>query len=1209
MIPEKPQTETWTDAQWQAIWQRDSEILVSAAAGSGKTAVLIRRLIEKITDSVHPIDVDELLVVTFTNAAAAEMRHRLSDALEAAIQLQPESTHLRKQLHLLNKAQISTLHSFCLQIIRQHGYLIDIDPGFRLASDNEAVMLQEDALEEIIEEAYETDQDRMYRLADSFSSDRSDRTLESLIVNLYSYARVHPHPALWLQAIADEYDVPQGITVDELSVSPQVKQAILYKIQTAIGQNSLYREIVSSAAGIEKLIETADVDGMLLKHLESIALSGSWQELYDAFGTVKWATAKSVRGEYDIDAKEHAAQIRNQYKKDISEIRDYYFARTPDRLLEEIRSMHPILVTLIDRVHEFSARYDEKKATRSLLDFSDLEHRAYEILTVSVGDKQLPSEVAKAYQRKFKEVLVDEYQDINLLQESIIQMVKKPQEETGNLFMVGDVKQSIYRFRLAEPFLFLSKYERFKQDAKQGVAIDLNANFRSRREVLSGINLVFDQIMGKDVGEIDYNEDASLKQGAPYTEEASPIEVHILSKDLNDEEQESPSNALAEARWTAEKIKSLVESGYPVTNPWTKETRPAEYRDMVVLMRSMTWTPEFLEIFKEYKIPLYVETKTGFYDALEIMWMMELLKVIDNPYQDIPVAAVLRSPLFGMTDEELALLRAGNRKVHLYDILLDRTLYIHLPDEAQSKIQHFLTLMKSWQKMSQTGPLADLIWHIYQDTFFLEIVAAMPAGAQRQSNLRMLINQAEQFEKSAYRGVFRFLRFIERMKKRGDDVGEAKSVTGRENVVRIMTIHASKGLEFPFVFLPGMARKFNMMDFNENYLFDQEFGLAVKAIDPDLRIAYQSLPFIAIKEKKQLQTKAEEMRILYVAMTRAREKLFMTLTVPSLDQAIEKWQTVGYVDGQSPVPPFIRSNALSYWDWLGPAWMRLKEFQEVTGANSAHLIPSQDVFDFHVQGTVQEIGSTLEQDTETDSFELNPSDQLLEQLKQTFDFVYPNELATKKTAKQTVTELKRLQQLETRVDDLFITPNQPSASDQWEEPVFIKASQQADSAAKGTAYHTVFQHLPLQGEVSPKELLESLVKREILTASEAALVRPEWIDAFLNSSLMTEIRDAKQIYRELPFTYSAQDEQGNRQIIQGVIDLFFEDTNGYWHLIDFKTDSLYRLKDQEQLIKQELKNRYKLQMSVYGQALEDILSIKLKTRRIYSVPFQLTVDI
>ena len=1197
MIPEKAQTETWTDAQWQAIWQHGSDTLVSAAAGSGKTAVLIRRLIEKIIRKNDPVNVDELLVVTFTNAAAAEMRHRLGDALEKALLEDPDSKHLRKQLHLLNKASISTLHSFCLQVIRQHGYLLDIDPGFRLANENEAALLQEDALEEIIEEAYEMDQERMYRLADSFSSDRSDLALEHLIRQLYKYARVHPNPDDWLSRVAAQYALTETTAVDDLPYTEQVKKSILYRVQTALSQVQLMESLARSGSGLDALEQTAALDRQLLSAAEECVTSGTWQDLYDFFSHFKWPTAKAVRGDHDEGVKQQAQAIRNQYKTQLVDIKEDYFMRRPERLLDEIRFMHPIIETLVSRVNEFSARYEEKKAERSLLDFSDLEHKAFAILS----DERAPSDIALSYRRKFKEVLVDEYQDINLLQESIIQRVKSGDDATGNLFMVGDVKQSIYRFRLAEPMLFLGKYQDYKTTTQSGEAIDLNANFRSRKQVLSGINYIFEQIMGEDVGEIAYDEDASLKPGAPYPDSDVAIDVHILQKDV---EGEDLSKARAEAEWVATKIQTLLASGAEVTDPWTGKTRLAEYRDFVVLMRSMTWTGDFSDVFKKHHIPLYVEMKTGFYDALEVIWMMELLKVIDNPMQDIPLVAVLRSPMIGLNDEELATLRTFDKKCSYYDLIMNRHALQGLPQATREKVQHFVVLLNAWQKKSQSGPLSDLIWSIYQDVYLLEQVATMPNGSQRVSNLHLFLDQAEQFEKTSYRGVFRFLRFIERIRSRGDDVGEAKAISDRENVVRIMTIHASKGLEFPYVFLPGMARGFNRMDFNENYLFDQHYGIAVKAIDPDLRIAYHSLPYNALKETKELQANAEEMRILYVAMTRAREKLFMVLTVPDVDAAVEKWGTASYVPATAPVPPFMRSNAKSYWDWLGPAWMRLPEFQQLLGLLPSAIKPLPGVFHFELEIMEEKEVAEFEQVKQFDQMSVQNAS-----LPNFYLEPYPFEVATKKAAKQTVSELKRVQLYEASNEDFFASPPSAFQEEEWEVPSFMERGSSISATSRGTIYHSVFQHIPISQSVNIPNFLNELVQREILTEEEKQLVRVKDIDAFLQSELMQELLAANQYYREQPFTYAYQDDAGNHQIIQGVIDLFFQDKNDNWHLIDFKTDALVELRNQPDKIAQELRNRYSVQMTIYGNALEDILAIKLASKRIYSVTYREIVDI
>ena len=536
-IPEKPEGLTFTDAQWKAIWATGKDVLVSAAAGSGKTKVLITRMIEKVLDEKNPIDVDELLVVTFTNASAAEMRHRMAEALEEAIAERPESVHLRRQLNLLNKAQISTLHSFCLNVVRQYAYLLDIDPSFRLADSTEAALLRDDTIGEVLEEAYSADDpEAMYRLADSFTSDRNDQSIETLIDRLYDYSRVHPSPEQWLRLIPMQYEIGDGASIDALAFIDPLKTAIRHTLEEAMALTNDMKRIALMPDGPEPLAATAEADLMWIEEAARRIAEGSWEETYAFFGSLKWVKAGTIRKDScDEELAKRAKALRDAVKKIVSNLKESYFTRTPDRLLEEIRLMAPAMHTLIDLVVEFGKRYEQVKIDRGIVDFSDLEHYALRILSTEEEGMLMPSDIAVDYRNRFAEVLVDEYQDVNLLQETIIQLVKRGGEADGNLFMVGDVKQSIYRFRLAEPMLFLGKYGRFTEtDGDQGLKIDLNANFRSRKEVLDATNFVFAQVMGERVGEIDYNEAAALKYGANYPEKAVTAGLTLLY----DEEEE-----------------------------------------------------------------------------------------------------------------------------------------------------------------------------------------------------------------------------------------------------------------------------------------------------------------------------------------------------------------------------------------------------------------------------------------------------------------------------------------------------------------------------------------------------------------------------------------------------------------------------------------------------------------------------------------------
>ncbi|HWL13804.1 MAG TPA: helicase-exonuclease AddAB subunit AddA, partial [Ureibacillus sp.] len=931
-IPEKRPDVTWTDEQWKAIWATGQDTLVSAAAGSGKTAVLINRMIEKVISSDNPIDVDELLVVTFTNASAAEMRHRMAEALEKEIAKDPRNQHLRRQLSLVNKAQISTLHSFCLAIVRQYAYLIEIDPGFRIANEGESALLRDDVLAEVLEEAYDQEDDAnvnaVYRLVDSFTSDRDDQAIETLIEKLYDTSRVHPEPTKWLRSLSKQYNLPENITIDELDFIEPLKSSIKFSLEEALAHIEEVRQYALKPDGPFAYGETAQLDFALIEDARRIITHGTWQEAYDFFNTLKWVTlARMKKDSCDPELQEKAKKKRDQAKKIVNQVKESFFLRKPERLLEEIRLMAPIIETLVELTESFSEKFKVAKLQRGLVDFSDLEHYALEILTVEEDGKLQPSPVALDFKEKFKEVLVDEYQDTNMLQETILQLVKSGSEIDGNMFMVGDVKQSIYRFRLAEPMLFLNKYNVFNEEAiSNGLKIDLNANFRSRKEVLHGTNFVFEQIMGETVGEIHYDEKAGLKPGAPYNEVDMPIELAVLYEEQENSVEEVDEDAQAdilieeeikksqqEARFIIKRIRELIDGGATVYDAKQKDpdkrVRPMQYSDIVILMRSMTWSGDLVEEFKAAGIPLYAESSKGYFEALEVMIMLNVLKVVDNPYQDIPLASVLRAPFIGCTENELAKIRLTNRKAPYYDAMKQ---FVEeersgLNADTAAKLQTFLHQLETWRNLARRGSLSELIWKIYIDTNYYEMVGAMANGKQRQANLRTLHDRALMYEKTSFRGLFRFLRFIDRMRSRGDDLGVAKSIGEKDDVVRLVTIHSSKGLEYPVVFVAGLGRSFNQMDFSNSYLFDQQFGLAVKAIDPDDRIMYTSLPFLAMKEKKILELKAEEMRVLYVAMTRAKEKLILVASVKDWTKVRSNWCEVQQLPTDVMLPEYIRA--------------------------------------------------------------------------------------------------------------------------------------------------------------------------------------------------------------------------------------------------------------------------------------------------------------
>ncbi|MFD1031211.1 helicase-exonuclease AddAB subunit AddA [Metaplanococcus flavidus] len=1194
MIPIKPTDATWTDEQWQAIWAKGQDMLVSAAAGSGKTAVLINRMIEKVLDEKDPVSVDELLVVTFTNASAAEMRHRMSKALEKAVAENPDSRHLRQQLRLINKAQISTLHSFCLSVVKQYAYLLEIDPGFRIAGETEAALLRDDVLEAVLESAYEAENaEAIYRLADSFTTDRSDQAMEVLVSKLYDYSRVHPNPEQWLEQVPSLYNVPADTAIDDLPFINDLKMTIRHAFEEALQLTMEGNDMAQQPEGPAILADTFEMDAELIKAAIA-ALDESWISIYELSQNFIWPKAGSVKKDScDPVLADEAKSLRNEAKKIVKGITESYFTRKPARLLDEMREMAPLMKTLVELTNRFAEQYKALKVDRAIVDFSDLEHYALEILS----ENGKPSAIAHEYRNRFKEILVDEYQDTNMLQETIIGFVKSGGETDGNLFMVGDVKQSIYRFRLAEPMLFLGKYSRFTKEAEEtGMSIDLNANFRSRQEILDGTNYIFSQIMGERVGEIDYDEAAALKHKAPYPEMETPIELVLIHEPELEEEQETEPEDLAksqwEARFIARKIRELMEQDTYVHDPWTKSKRPLEYRDIVVLMRSMTWSGDFDDEFKMAGIPLYTELSGGYFDALEVMIMMNTLRVIDNPYQDVPLVSVLRAPFIGLRENELAEIRLAAPQATFYDAVktfmrsgtgIDR--------KAAEKLQRFMLQLEDWRNLARRGSLAELIWQVYLDTSYYEMVGSMSNGKQRQANLRALHDRALEYEKTSFRGLFRFLRFIDRMRERGDDLGTARSLSEKENVVRLMTVHKSKGLEFPVVFFAGTGRSFNEMDFRKSYMFDQDYGLAVKAVNPDSRVEYTSLPFLAVKERKQLQMKAEEMRVLYVAMTRAKERLFLTASIKDPESLFDRWKTAA---PEVRLPDFVRSRAKGYLDWIGPAIARHPDAEELLN-RSGTLLPHHSRFNVEIIESQSLMPAPLV--IEELAAEQGNIEEIEKEVTSRFNFQYPHQQSVEKRSKQSVSEMKRLQMLQ-RLDEpeSFIQSIGPSKRTIHDRPDFLQ-EKRLQASDVGTAVHSLMQHIPLDRKLTAAEIIEkidTLVGMEILSPEEGRAIKVSEIEAFYSSDTAGRLLNAKQIKREVPFTYAKEDADGDYQIIQGIVDCLFEEEDG-WVLLDYKTDRLFGIEN----VQTEMKTRYEVQLTVYTEAVEAILRVPIKEKLLY----------
>ena len=1244
----KPEGSQWTDEQWQAISSRGQDILVAAAAGSGKTAVLVKRIIQRITDQEDPIDLDRLLVVTFTNAAAAGMKQKIEEAIEEELRKYPESLFLRRQLSLVNRSSISTLHSFCMDVLRRYHYKVNLDPKFRILDDTEAQLLRDEVLDVLLEERYSDPDDTVfYQLVDSFSNDRNDIDLQQLIFRLFDFSRSHPEPERWLKQMAQKY----GFTGSSIRCSQLWESEILEDISLQLqGLRELLLDglkVCRQPAGPAPYAENLDQD-LDLVNILIYGCTVSWESAYSAFQKTTFSRLKSCKGdEYDPRLQDDIKSIRDQVKKNLTALQEAYFSRPIESYVEEIHQMAPLMDQLTDLVSAFSQRYADVKQRKGFVDFSDLEHYCLAVLRNDRGGpgEMVPSDEALQYRQYFAEVLVDEYQDTNQVQESILQLVTRGDFEAGNLFMVGDVKQSIYGFRLAEPKLFMSKYKQFRE-LGTGLRIDLAQNFRSRSEVLHGTNFLLKQIMNETVGEISYDKDAELKPGAsfPLTDNMQ-VELFIIDRageteesveDVNEEVDDLVTStdhgpALLEAQLMARKIKELMSGAdhppFQVYSTKSKQHRALEFRDIVILLRATSsWAPIIIEEFKNQGIPVYAELSSGYFSATEISIMMSVLKVIDNPFQDIPLASVLRSPIVGLTGEELAQIRIDYKQDSFYEA------FQHYMDESSNKedvmyrkLHTFNESLEKWRSLARQGSLSDLIWQIYRETGYYQFVGGLPNGKQRQANLRALYDRARQYESTSFRGLFRFLRFIDRMQERGSDLGTARALGEQENVVRIMTIHKSKGLEFPIVFVAGLNKQFNTQDENGRFLLHKELGFGSKFVDTVRRVSYPTLPYLSIRRRMRMEMLAEEMRVLYVALTRSQEKLYLIGSSRDAQKSVSKWAK-HTENTEWTLSDYERSQASSYLDWIGPALLRHRDAQTLRKTT-----PTSPGVDDEISSHISSWAVTLIQPStffshEMEENQIKRSNDIVESVRRwepvehisdyqryvfdTLSWTYRHPSAQTYMAKQSVSELKR--QKEWLDDEYSVSYRDSQQQSISERPRFLQDSK-LSPAERGTAMHLVMQHLPLSNGIAMAEGIHRhlilMQETDLLSADQANAVDIEGILSFFKNNLGQRMLNARKVHREVPFSFGLsssevypewQDKEHEPVLMQGVIDCLLEEDSGLV-LVDYKTDKIrgkYRGPFEGEA-KSEMLRRYQVQMDLYGRAVEAIWKRPLKERYLY----------
>ncbi|TVX94769.1 helicase-exonuclease AddAB subunit AddA [Paenibacillus agilis] len=1402
-LPPKPQDATWTDEQWQAIVDGGRNILVAAAAGSGKTAVLVERIIRKVIDEHQPVHVDELLVATFTKAAAAEMRERIRLALEAKLAESPDSEHIHRQLALLNRASITTLHSFCLEVIQRYFQMIGLDPSFRIANETETQVMRQDVLEELFEEHYEQEDEGFRRFVDWFSGERNDEAAFRLVQRLYDFSRSHPWPDAWLQQMAASFGAG---SVEELSASPWATSIMADTRLTLNAIVELLRQatqLSGAPGGPEPYQIVLTEEWQMAAQLYSRALQHSWHEMGAFMEQLEFGRLPACRGDrYEKSLQEQVKRLRDQAKARFTQLREELYRRAPEQFLIEMNNMAPLMNTLVHVIQQFGERYEHAKRGKGWLDFSDLEHYCLRILRApnSTPERTEPSDAAQQYRAQFAEILLDEYQDTNMVQEAIVNLISR--QDKGNRFMVGDVKQSIYRFRLADPTLFMNKYDHYvrydhsddeldmhsdregMQDeavlentesndfgghderAPKGARIDLARNFRSRIEVVDAVNMLFRQLMNRQVAELSYDRDAELVCGAMYypeldaqgdtasgdydyhvrpefvliekggaAESQAGDEEDVLEAEQPPTQEVDPSEletARIEARAIASRIRMMMGDGRKqpaqVYDKQLKRMRAISYRDIVILLRAtQSWAPLMVEELRLEGIPAYAEFNTGYFQATEVEIIVSLLRVIDNPYQDIPLAGVLRSPIVGLSAESLAQIRLYAKNKPYFDALtlaaetgtasavqMEFDGEALLSQEDVHRVQHFMSLWERWREEARQGSLSELIWRIYRETGYYEWVGGLAGGTQRQANLRALYDRARQYEGSSVRGLYAFLRFIDRMKETGGDLGTARALGEQEDVVRLMTIHKSKGLEFPVVFIAGMGKMFNQQDLNAAFLVHKQMGFGPKYVDESTRVTYPTLANLAIRRQMKLELLAEELRVLYVALTRPKEKMILIGTVNDAAKVISQWGEALDVESLL-LPDYLIARARSYIDWIGPALIRhqaASEWRTLAGLpnrNGSCMINEPSDWKLTlIPVSMLALTSSLE----TDDSSISDKLALLERIAALDEHVEaerseheqtiaerlswrdPYRLAEMLPAKTSVTEMKRLfaqddlpsstwvhsseveedmnasdgdslpvekklfenkvehekLQLEQQVLSVPVSSaieekgneKQPSSVSGLEDgsdftytlhlrrPRFME-QKRLTPAERGTAYHLLMQHLPLNGSMSTDIITQTLIgmqERQIMTAAQAEAIEVDSVYAFFDSDIGQRLLHADWVQRELPFSYgltaaeayaielstsgdngerlryvatstfAAKDNSdlldGETVLVQGVIDCIFQ-SNDELILLDYKTD---RVRSQHGGV-EGLAEHYRFQLDLYARAIEQIWKRPVHKQALY----------
>ena len=1202
------QTMKWTEEQQQVINQRNKNLLVSAAAGSGKTAVLVERIIQKITTKENPVDIDKLLVVTFTKAAAAEMRERIADAIEKKLEEHPHDENLKKQQTLLHNAQITTIDSFCLFVVRNYFEEIDLEPNFRIADQGEIKLLEMDVLNNVFEAEYakalEQEENQTFlEFVDAYSGKRNNKAVKDMVLKIYHQSASNPWPKEWIRSLSKPYEVENEAELLETDLMRGICTYVKVMLLELKGKLEHLKEIALMPDGPTKYAETLEKDLALFEKIDDLEMFPQFQQF---FSQVKFSTLSAIRKfEGDVQKKEAVSSGRDEIKKEIKNIKNRYFLMPLDELLMQLKDMKNTACELVRLTILFYESMEQEKRKKHIMDFSDIEHGALRIF-VDENTKTLRP-TAQEFQVQFDEIMIDEYQDSNQVQEEIMSAISNGR----NMFMVGDVKQSIYRFRLARPELFMEKYHRFTLSESENMRIDLHKNFRSRQDVVDFSNDMFYKIMQTDLGNVAYDDDAALYCGASYQETENEVE------DLDKRQ--------LEARMVARKIKELKET-LLITDKKTKELRPIRYSDIVILFRSLkNWGDDFAGVLEACGIPAHITTSTGYFSATEVQTVLALLRILDNPYQDIPMAAVLKSQIVGLDDEELAEIAIFQKNYKqdeseecTQQLSFAKAAFQMMEQATEGKLYVFYQTYCDIREKTKDTPIHELIEYALEKTGYGSFVYALPAGAQRTANLNMLLEKAIAYEKTSYKGLFHFVRYIEQLQKYDVDFGEADVTGENEDVVRIMTIHKSKGLEFPVVFVSGISKQFNEMDIRDKVVVHQDMGLGIDEIRRKPRVKRACLMKSEIADRIRRDNLGEELRVLYVALTRAKEKLILTGTVKNKESLYEKYK--GMAKKGVPISLAQRIKAKSYANWIIPAILSYPDKYDFTFADASMLVADEVKSIAQKELSKEELLEKVKQADET----------IVQQLQSQLAYEYPYTQEMNKKSKYSVSELKRASMVEQydETEGMTETTEFVLAEREVYVPEFARVDETVVSESKnsttvksnkallrGTAIHRfmqcmdfhAFAKIESKNYAQLKEFVNTelarLQTKKLITTEMAELVHKYSIIKFLQTNTALRMAKASQqgnLFIEKPFV---MDYEG--VLVQGMIDVFWIEDEKLV-LLDYKTDYVTTA--------QELIERYKTQLDLYKDALSRIFSAEPSKKMnvecfIYSFRLQEVIEI